>query len=37
VLVLAAHVVNLRWTRSCSVNPTRVTDPGDPGLEREAA
>ena len=37
VLVVAAHVVNWRWTRACRVDPSRVTDPGDTGLEREAA
>ena len=37
VLIVAAHVLNLRWTRACRIEPSREADPTDTGLEREAA
>lgn len=37
LLIVAAHVVNLRWTRARHVDPSRVSGPAEPGLEREAA
>jgi hypothetical protein len=42
LLIVTAHVVNLRWTRSRHIEPSRVdpscvSGPTKPGLEREAA
>jgi len=37
VSIVAAHAVNLRWTRACRVGPSQKVDPTNTGLEREAA
>jgi len=37
LLIVTAHGVNLRWTRSRRVDPSRVSGPAEAGLEREAA
>jgi hypothetical protein len=37
LFIVAAHILNLKWARSCQVNAPRATGQSGPGFEREAA